>query len=227
MPADVRKALGLPAVPSWILGYAQLSGRSPGSIWKADGSAERFRTSVGIAELYESLFRESGCGAEERLESEHNRRTLLKLPSSNIIVLQIAGRGADEHAALQQKDTPNEFTQIYHGSICCCLFVYRHCGSGVYRRGGPDSAPPSYIQAGHPETGSDTRANRGYAFANSECRSGFTDRLLLSPCGPEIVLCKFPYLFPARISVSILRAVSWSGSYSIAFNKVSFYFVNQ
>ena len=34
----------------WILGYAQLLGRSPEFIIELDGSAERFRTSVGIAE---------------------------------------------------------------------------------------------------------------------------------------------------------------------------------
>jgi len=51
MPSDMRKAFGLPASePFWNLGYAQLLGRSPEFISKKlDGSAERFRTSVGIA----------------------------------------------------------------------------------------------------------------------------------------------------------------------------------
>jgi hypothetical protein len=43
----------------WILGFAQWLGRSPEFIVKLDGSAERFRTSGGIAGSRESLFRQS------------------------------------------------------------------------------------------------------------------------------------------------------------------------
>ncbi|HBB96646.1 MAG TPA: hypothetical protein DC054_14775 [Blastocatellia bacterium] len=51
MPSDVRKAFGLPAKYAiWILGYAHSWGAAPVSLLNLDGSAQGFRTSVGIAE---------------------------------------------------------------------------------------------------------------------------------------------------------------------------------
>jgi FixJ family two-component response regulator len=49
MPADVRKALGLPARLLSILGYAQFVGAEPQNYVRWNGSAERFRTSGGRA----------------------------------------------------------------------------------------------------------------------------------------------------------------------------------
>jgi len=50
MPADVRKAFGLPArLASRFLGYAQFAGRKPRFKVNWNGSAERFRTSGGRA----------------------------------------------------------------------------------------------------------------------------------------------------------------------------------
>src|SRR5436190_17372087 len=50
MPADVRKAFGLPVRLFFsILGYAQFVGAEPNFIVDRNGSAERFRTSGGRA----------------------------------------------------------------------------------------------------------------------------------------------------------------------------------
>jgi hypothetical protein len=57
MPPDVRKAFGLPVSRHFDLGLRPvLLGRSPEIINDRTGSAERFRTSSGIAALDESLF---------------------------------------------------------------------------------------------------------------------------------------------------------------------------
>jgi aminopeptidase N len=50
MPSDVRKASGLPVRSTLGLGYAQFLGTQPRVFKTRDGSAERFRTSDGIAE---------------------------------------------------------------------------------------------------------------------------------------------------------------------------------
>jgi hypothetical protein len=56
MPSDVRKACGLPASDRFgNLGYAQLTGTAQIKIM-LDGSAERFRTSVGRAEPTAGFF---------------------------------------------------------------------------------------------------------------------------------------------------------------------------
>ena len=63
MPPDVRKAFGLPASPRFgFWAMPNLLGRSPEFITNPNGSAERFRTSGGIAESRESLFRQSHSG---------------------------------------------------------------------------------------------------------------------------------------------------------------------
>ena len=60
MPPDVRKAFGLPVSRHFDLGLRPvLLGRSPEIINDRTGSAERFRTSSGIAALDESLFGQS------------------------------------------------------------------------------------------------------------------------------------------------------------------------
>ena len=55
---DVRKAFGLPATDLNLV-FDQWLRRSPEFILKLDGSAERFRTSGGTAESYESRFGQS------------------------------------------------------------------------------------------------------------------------------------------------------------------------
>ena len=58
-PPDVRKAFGLPSVRHLALwAMPNLLGRSPEFIMDRNGSAERFRTSGGIAEFH-SLLNES------------------------------------------------------------------------------------------------------------------------------------------------------------------------
>ena len=69
MPSDVRKVFGLPAIDHLDFGLRPRLGRSPEFIVKLDGSAERFRTSGGIAESYESLFRQSSSLV---LQAEHD-----------------------------------------------------------------------------------------------------------------------------------------------------------
>jgi hypothetical protein len=61
MPADVRKAFGLPAsLPSGFWAMPNLLRRSPEFIISLNGSAERFRPSGGgIAVSRESLSRQS------------------------------------------------------------------------------------------------------------------------------------------------------------------------
>ena len=51
MPSDVRKASGLPASSILNFGLRPSLGRSPKFVEPVDGSAERFRTSGGIAEF--------------------------------------------------------------------------------------------------------------------------------------------------------------------------------
>jgi hypothetical protein len=60
MPTDVRKAFGLPVSRHFDLGLRpDLLGRSPEIINNRTGSAERFRTSSGIAASAESFFGQS------------------------------------------------------------------------------------------------------------------------------------------------------------------------
>jgi hypothetical protein len=58
MPSDVRKASGLPEKCSVKLGLRPVNrGAALNYLKELNGSAERFRTSVGIAELTPSLYR--------------------------------------------------------------------------------------------------------------------------------------------------------------------------
>src|SRR5437588_12428101 len=52
VPSDVRKASGLPASSILNFGLRPGFGRSPKFVEPIDGSAERFRTSVGITESH-------------------------------------------------------------------------------------------------------------------------------------------------------------------------------
>ena len=57
MPADVRKAFGLPAIGRLRSGYAQFFGHSPTLAARSIGSVERFGTSARIALQFRELRR--------------------------------------------------------------------------------------------------------------------------------------------------------------------------
>jgi hypothetical protein len=104
------KAFGLPASPPfgfWAL--PNLLGRSPKFITNRNGSAERFRTSGGIAESRESLLRQSHSGWIARVtrfckRQNPNPKALSSVEASGQLLVFAASRLFEFSPAFQGRD---------------------------------------------------------------------------------------------------------------------------